>query len=234
MNSIRAILILFICVLFSQLVAQNSLDGPVYDSSEIDIRHFSKTDISKLKSDPDMDYGQSPAGVNLWERFKRWLGNMVNQLFRAAVSADWTIILIVTLAILLIVYVVLRLLKVDALKMMYTGKNDSVSYGVLDEDIHAMDFDQMIRNALQRKEFRLAIRLQFLQALKLLADNHHIVWQPGKTNHDYLDELKAKTLKTGFNELNFYFEYAWYGNFTITESHYKKVDSLFTHWRTIV
>ena len=53
----------------------------------------------------------------------------------------------------------------------------------------------------------------FLYSLKLLSDKHHLDWRPGKTNHDYLDELGDGELKTGFNELSFYFDYAWYGDF---------------------
>lgn len=204
------------------------------DSARVDVRSFDQAKLEKLKADPELDYGRSPAALNLWERFKIWLSAMLSRLFSVVENANWFNILLTILALLLVVYVILRLLKIDALTMFYTGKKTPVSYGILDEDIHAMDFDKLIREALDKKEFRQAIRLLFLQALKLMADKNHILWQPGKTNHDYLEELTAKNLKTGFNELNFYFEYAWYGNFTINESLYQKVDSIFKEWRTNV
>lgn len=204
------------------------------DSSQVDIRSFDQAKLEKLKADPELDYGRSPAAINLWERFKIWLNNLLSRFLTVVENANWFNVLLTLLAVLLIAYVILRLLKVDAFTMFYSGKQTPVAYGVLDEDIHAMDFEKLIREALGKKEFRLAIRLLFLQSLKLLADKNHILWQPGKTNHDYLEELNARDLKTGFNELNFYFEYAWYGNFTINESLYQKVDSIFKEWRTNV
>lgn len=234
MSSIRFLLVSLFLLSFLFASGQKEVITIPYDSSVIHTRSFDQEKLEKLKADPDMDYGRSPAAINLWERFKIWLGRLLFRLLTAVDNANWFNILLTILAIIGLVYVILRLLKVDAFTMFYAGKKAPVAYGVLDEDIHAMDFDKLIREALGRKEFRLAIRLLFLQALKLLADKHHILWQPGKTNHDYLDELTAQQLKTGFNELNFYFEYAWYGNFTVNESLYQKVDSIFKEWKTNV
>lgn len=230
MSSIRIFLIFFTFLFFVSAAGQekNKFD---YDSSALDIRKFEPSKVEKLKADPEFDYGLSPAAVNLWERFKRWLGNLLANLFEAAASANWFNILIFILVVVGLVYVVMRLLKVDALKMIYGKKTEKLSPGVLDEDIHTMDYENLVEDARQRKEYRLAIRLLFLYALKLLADNHHILWQPGKTNHEYVDELTTQNLKTGFNELSFYFEYAWYGNFSINETLYKKVNNLFINWR---
>jgi len=55
--------------------------------------------------------------------------------------------------------------------------------------------------------------------------------QAGKTNHDYVNELKTGELKTGLTELSFYFDYAWYGNFTINETQFQKVKGTFGFWK---
>lgn len=232
MNSIRTLLLCLFIITLGQLHAQET-DTLLPDSSRIEVRQMDEEVLTTLKADPDMDYGRSPSAINLWERFQRWLNSLINSLIGAAVSANWFNILLIILSVVALIYVILRLMKVNV-NMFYTGKQAATPYGVLDEDIHAMDFDKLIQEALQLNEYRLAIRLLFLKSLKLLADKHHILWQPGKTNHDYLNELSAQNLKTGFNELNFYFEYAWYGNFTINEALYKKVDTLYNDWKTNV
>jgi len=234
MSSIRFFLLTAFLLSFLFANGQKEVKSITYDSSIVDTRSFDKTKLEKLKADPELDYGRSPAAINLWERFKIWLNNWLSRLLTAVENANWFNILLTILAIVVVVYVILRLLKVDAFTMFYAGKKAPIAHGVIDEDIHAMDFEKLIREALSKKEFRLAIRLLFLQSLKLLADKNHILWQPGKTNHDYLEELTAQQLKTGFNELNFYFEYAWYGNFTINEGLYQKVDSIFKEWKTNV
>lgn len=230
MNSIRTLLLCLFIITLGQLHAQET-DTLLPDSSRVEVRQMDTEVLTTLKADPDLDYGRSPSAINLWERFQRWLNSLINSLIGAAVSANWFNILLIILSVVALIYVILRLMKVNV-NMFYTGKQAATPYGVLDEDIHAMDFDKLIQEALQLNEYRLAIRLLFLKSLKLLADKHHILWQPGKTNHDYLNELSAQNLKTGFNELNFYFEYAWYGNFTINEALYKKVDTLYNDWKT--
>lgn len=232
MNSIRTLLLCLFIITLGQLHAQET-DTLLPDSSRVEVRQMDTEVLTTLKADPDLDYGRSPSAINLWERFQRWLNSLINSLIGAAVSANWFNILLIILSVVALIYVILRLMKVNV-NMFYTGKQAATPYGVLDEDIHAMDFDKLIQEALQLNEYRLAIRLLFLKSLKLLADKHHILWQPGKTNHDYLNELSAQNLKTGFNELNFYFEYAWYGNFTINEALYKKVDALYNDWKTNV
>lgn len=231
MSSIRFFLFVFAIAFSFQTTGQEKENKFPSDSSKIEIRKIDTTEIEKLKADSEMDYGQNPAAVNLWERFKRWFGNLISRILETAANANWFNILLIIIAVVGLVYVILRLLKVDALTIFYGRRGSKLEYGVLDEDIHSMDFEKLIQDALHRKEYRVAIRLLFLQSLKLLADNHHILWQPGKTNHDYVEELSANNLKIGFNELSFYFEYAWYGNFAVNENLYKKVDLLFTNWR---
>jgi hypothetical protein len=80
----------------------------------------------------------------------------------------------------------------------------------------------------------LATRLVFLHALKILSDKHLIDFNPGKTNHDYVEELSSSDLKTGLNELSFYFDYAWYGNFSISEDQFLKIKNVFSDWKNKV
>jgi hypothetical protein len=65
----------------------------------------------------------------------------------------------------------------------------------------------------------------------MLSDKHLIHWQAGKTNHDYVEELKPGELRTGLGELSFYFDYAWYGNFAINEQTFGRVENTFADWR---
>ncbi len=230
MNSTRILLLLLCIPLFT--TAGNKPTVPT-DSSVVTLRHFDGEIIQKLREDPELSYTQAPAVLSLWQRFKIWLNRLINALLETATSTDWMAVLIVALALIVIIYVVMRLLKVDPFSMFY--KTPAPLQGrVLEEDIHTLDFETLIREAVQNEQFRLAIRLVFLQALKLLSDHNHVHWRPGKTNHDYLEELTDPHLQKGFNELNTYFEYAWYGNFSITPNLFAKVSALYENWKTSV
>jgi len=204
------------------------------DTLQLETRSFSNSEVEKLKSDPELDYKEPPTiAESLWDRFKQWLYWFFESLFKEVVTTDLGRIIIYTLAGILIIIVIMMLLKVNAFQVFYAGADQAQqSYQVFHENIHEMDFEKLIQEATENNEFRLATRLIFLYALKILSDKHLIEFNAGKTNHDYVEELTSQDLKKGLNELSFYFDYAWYGNFAIDESQFQKIKHTFSVWRT--
>ncbi len=202
------------------------------DTLQVQPRKFDESKLNELRKDKDFDYSQAPTvGESLWERFWRWLKEILAKILRGAVTTDWGRVLLYAGCLAVLVVVVMALLKVDAFKVFFKGADVSSVAGVFHEDIHAMDFEALIKEAVEQNDFRNAVRLVFLYSLKLLADGQHIQWQPGKTNHDYLDELETQELKTGLSELSFYFDYAWYGGFAVSALQFDRVQSIFKNWR---
>ncbi|CAN5131730.1 hypothetical protein BH09BAC3_BH09BAC3_28130 [soil metagenome] len=203
------------------------------DTSVIQTRSFDQQKLDNLRKDDQFDYKQPPTVVeSLWVRFLQWISRIIEWLFRGAVTTNWGRVVVIGLAIVLVAVIVMLLLKVDAFKVFYSGADKGLSHELLNENIHEMNFEKLLQEALSKKEYRLAVRLTFLNALKLLSDKQHVDWRPGKTNHDYVEELKHGELKIGFNELSFYFDYAWYGDFNVNESMYNRVRLIFDNWRT--
>ena len=203
------------------------------DTTHIELRKFSKAEVDKLKADPDLIYTQPPTvAESLWDRLKRWINWLLSTLFEKATTTDLGIFIMYLLAAGAVIAVIMLLLKVNAFRVFYSGSDQGKqTYQVFHENIHEMDFETLVREATERKEYRLATRLVFLYALKLLSDKQLIDFKPGKTNHDYVEELQKGDLKTGLNELSFYFDYAWYGNFAVSENQFQKVKQIFTFWK---
>jgi hypothetical protein len=206
----------------------------INDTLKIDTRSFSSAAIDQLKSDPDLNYQQPPTvAESLWDRLKQWLVWFLDSLFQKASTTDVGSVIMYTIAGILVIIVIMTLLKVNAFKVFYSGADQpKQTYQVFHENIHEMNFEKLIKEATDKNEFRLATRLIFLHALKLLSDKHLIEFNPGKTNHDYVEELKTSDLKTGLNELSFYFDYAWYGNFAINDTQFQRINNTFAEWRT--
>ena len=202
------------------------------DTVRITSRSFPAAELDKLITDPELNYEQPPTiAESLWDRFVQWLAWIFENLFGKAVTADLGRLLIYILAGILLIVAIMMLLKVNAFKVLYSGADQPAQkYNVFHENIHEMDFEKLIREATDKKEFRLATRLIFLYALKLLSDKHLIEFKPGKTNHDFVEEVNIKDLKTDLNELSFYFEYTWYGNFSITDFQFQKINNVFTEF----
>jgi hypothetical protein len=205
----------------------------VNDTLKINSRGFSNTEVEKLKNDPNLNYHLSPTiAESLWVRFKQWMNWFLESLFEKAVTTDLGRVIMYVLAGFLLIVVIMMLLKVNAFKVFYSGADQGQrTYQVIHENIHEMNFEKLIQEATEKDDFRLATRLIFLHALKILSDNHQIEYNQGKTNHDYVDELTSSDLIAGFNELSFYFDYAWYGNFSISNRQFERVKNTFAEWR---
>jgi hypothetical protein len=203
------------------------------DTINVDEKRFDKTAVDNLKNDPDYQYKQPPTVVeSLWDRFKRWLGELFSALFRGATTTDVGQIIMYIIGIGILVVVIMMLLKVDAFKVFYSGADSGKSSNPLfHENIHEMDFERLLQDSVKKEDYRQSIRLVLLYALKLSADKNLIKWEVGKTNHDYVNELSNADLKTGLNELSFYFDYTWYGNFQVNRQTFSKVESTFSNWR---
>ena len=204
------------------------------DTVNLQPREFDEAKVQELRENEDFNYLETPTvGESLWSRFWRWLFGFLANLFGKMATTDWGNLLLYLLALGVLVIIVMAVLKVDAFRVL-SGSNSGVTKGVFHENIHEMNFEELLQEAIAKRDFRNAVRLVFLQSLKILSDKQHINWQAGKTNHDYLDEVQATDVKQGLGQLSYYFDYAWYGGFSISENQYQRVKTIFESWRSSV
>lgn len=93
----------------------------------------------------------------------------------------------------------------------------------LDENLHETDLERILRNALEKGLFNLAIRVHFLIIIKALSESGEIVWKAGKTNRAYLKEMKLHRNYRSFYQLTRLYEKIWFGNEKLSEPLYAKV-----------
>lgn len=99
------------------------------------------------------------------------------------------------------------------------------------ENIHEINFAEEILKFEQQKNFRMAVRYQFLNILKKMADRKIIEWNPQKTNKDYLAETENGIQKSAFADLVRIFDYVWYGEFEIDQNGYRAFKEKFANFR---
>jgi len=107
----------------------------------------------------------------------------------------------------------------------------------LSEDEHIIkneDIQQLIKNALIDKNYRLAIRYYYLYILQLLSEKELIDWQQQKTNDDYIEELSKSNLKNDFGKATLLYDYVWYGEFDIDQERYQKAEVVFTSLKNAI
>jgi hypothetical protein len=211
----------------------------VLDTGKLVVRHLDTAALNKYSKDPDFNYNHEKElqQESLWERFWNWFWGWVGRLFpRFSGGKNLASVLKYLLygaAAFLFIYLILKLLKIDLLKLFRKHKNEEgLPFTEFSENIHDINFDDSISKALLDKNYRLAVRLLYLRSLKRLNDAGMIHWKLEKTNLAYLNELENPEYKKLFGALTVSFEYVWYGDFPINGEVFQNIDSLFRDFNT--
>ena len=85
------------------------------------------------------------------------------------------------------------------------------------------DSDRNISMALEKGNYRLAIRYHYLKVLQSLAVKKLIEPAADKTNYQYVREMTHRPYQNDFASLTLSYEYVWYGEFNIDEKLYAKI-----------
>ncbi|MBK6935893.1 MAG: hypothetical protein IPH18_02655 [Chitinophagaceae bacterium] len=97
------------------------------------------------------------------------------------------------------------------------------------EDIFAINYQKEIDKAVAARNYRLAVRLQYLRLLKNMTEKGVITYKQDKTNFDYLAELQPRPYYNGFFTITRNYEYSWYGKFEVSDTAYTIIQNEFTH-----
>lgn len=198
------------------------------DTTFISPRHLPQPP-SEIYTGNDFNYNEIPDEPNLVERFllyvKKKIYDFLNNLFNWNLRADsysGRQMLWITLSALLIVLIVIGAFIFFKKFRKTLGRNDDATILVdeVERNLAETDLDKLIENALEVKNFRLAVRFVYLKILKLLAAKQIIEYQYQKTNYEYSYEIENTDLRTIFREISFVFDYCWYGEYQATEQDY--------------
>ncbi|WP_461135078.1 DUF4129 domain-containing protein [Spirosoma lituiforme] len=197
------------------------------DRTPLRIRYPGNDHLRDLQTDHDYQYGNdAPPPENplarLWAWFLRKIGAFLSS---KAYENVWQYVLLVAIA----GVAIYLLLKAEMLGFLFSKRAQSVglAYENLAEDIHEIDFDTAIGEAVDQRNFRLAVRLLYLKTIKQLTDAGRITYKPEKTNRHYVYELANSSLQADFEHLTSQFELVWYGDFPIDEMQFTALRTAF-------
>nr|ARK13421.1 hypothetical protein A6C57_25490 [Fibrella sp. ES10-3-2-2] len=197
------------------------------DRTPVQVRPVDAEKLRAIQGDRAYRYGNDvPPTASPWDRFWAWFWFKVGELMRTKAYRNvGQYVLLLAIAGL----VIWLLYKADVLANIFPGraKNTGLGYETVDENIHQINFNDRINEAVENRNYRLAVRLLYLQTLKNLADSGLIRWQPDKTNRQYAYELTGNPKRLRFEQLTTQFEYAWYGDFPVDEDRFSAIRQQF-------
>lgn len=199
------------------------------DNSSIQIRKFSSSALNEYRQQREFKYEDHPGEAeSMWDQFWRWFWYQVDNLMSGKVTGNLINLLFILLGSSALVFLVLKLMGMDMMQI-FTGKNSTpeIPYHENLENIYEISFDAEIEKAISNRNFRLAVRLLYLNLLKKLSDAGAIKWQQDKTNQAYLQEIQNPEQQQKFSLLTRQFEYIWYGNFKVDQEDFQQIKASF-------
>lgn len=236
---IQHITTIFLLFWASLSLAQNdSISIPIDEASTLSERQING-DLGQKYTGEDFNYDvKTGESANLLARFIRWVLNGLGETFGLDISPQTLLILEYTIYALmgaLVIYVLVRVFINEKFSAIFSKKAKSiVDIDLAEHHIESIDLDALMNDALKDKDYRLAVRYQFLKILKLLSQKNHIEWHFEKTNVDYEREIQQSNLQQEFKNASYLYENIWYGEQPIDETGYTKTSSRFTNLNNLI
>lgn len=202
-----------------------------YDTSKVEVKLPSEDNLNDFRTKSDFDYTtevvpSESIGVipseSILDRIIDWFLRTIDSLFSNEGFAPlirWAIIAG------LVVFIVLLLMNVKIQSLFYRNrKQDSLFIASEEMNLSKTDIDELIKNEIQNKNYRLAVRYLYLKLLKILNDKEIIYMQMSKTNDDYKKEMRSTKFNEEFTGLSKVFEFVFYGNFSVEQALFEKIN----------
>jgi hypothetical protein len=196
---------------------------------------YDSVKVARYQANSAYDYSsrlESP-DFSLLTYLERLFNRLLNRIFSGSFEENVTTPIMIGVFLVAAVVIVWFLYKKHPELFVRTGKNVTLPYGEEEENIHLIDFENDITSALSNSDYRLAIRLKYLQTLRFLSDNNLIDWQLHKTPTEYAVELRKRELRPVFRQLTNLFLEVRYGNRTATSALYDDACSYQAKIRTV-
>lgn len=197
---------------------------------QLDKVFFDKEKLKELASDNSFDYNRKfiPRNYSIRELIANWIQDKILRfLGLLGKNSNTTKYVFYALSILGICYFIAKLLQIDNTYLFYKQGAKRKNPDIFEENIHEIDMEKALEEAIKAKEYKKAVRIFYLSLLKTLDGQEIINWELHKTNHDYEKEIKDVAIKADFVSLTRYFEYIIYGNFHLDEAGFLNAQSIY-------
>jgi Domain of unknown function (DUF4129) len=226
-------LISILCSFSLPVIAQQRT--VLIDSSSTNVISLSEKDLSAYRNNKEFNYKDDEnKGLSIWDRFWIWFWDTIDKIFKKKSVRNGANIVVWTLSILLILYAIYRFTGMEKRYFFRSAEPTAINFKEAEEDIRNMDLPAAIAAAEKEGNYRLALRLQYLNSLKQLYEKKLIGYAINKTNHDYARELSGTGYAESFSRITLLYEFGWYGEFSVDGEMYRRIREVFESHQKLV
>ena len=215
--------LLFSKVHFSYTIGSNDI------SKSIVYQDDSIIDEQKLEFIKDnYDYSIEETQTNWWTEFKEWLAIQWQRIFGEPFDPDsfwgkfFEVLPYIVLAIALVLLVWFIATSNPGNQIMRQYQNSRVILTEEDELLMKRNLDKLANEAIDQKDFRLAVRYLYLNCIKRLDIKNIIRYANDKTNYEYIKEIQFSEISNTFRTLTLVYEQIWYGQLVFDETYFQQ------------
>ncbi len=170
--------------------------------------------LDNWRDDSLYDYSRelTQSDFSVWGWLEEHLNELLSSIFGSSFYSKYGAEIWITIGVVLTLMIVGIIIYYRP-SLFYNRKTDQLPDTGIEDNIYGFDFNVEIRKAFERKDYRQAVRMVYLQTLRTLSDEALIDWQPFKTPTQYTYEVSSGT----FRELTNHFLRVRYGDFPADE-----------------
>lgn len=228
----KTVLFVFLfCVGFALAQNQNSYEDLKIDDTAFSPVEFDDELIKEFQNDSDYEYYKS-AETSPVQDFMDWLNMQFTKFlewlfgdFGGASFWRYLGLILKIVSILGLVVLVVWLFNRYNPGQKLTRNSDTPNVDLTEEEelIYRKNLQELIQDAVQNQNYRLAIRYYYLLVLKNLKNRKLVDYQFQKTNTEYIQELQNQSFSKEFEAITRYYDFIWYGDFQLNESVFNKI-----------
>lgn len=107
------------------------------------------------------------------------------------------------------------------------GSVSELDFDELEDNLQESELEKILKEAISKKEYKVAVRLYFLMIIRDLSEKKFIKWKKDKTNREYVRETGSLPFNFKFQEATNVFERIWYGEFNIESQDFANIQPKF-------
>lgn len=192
------------------------------------LRSIPDTTIRSWKNSRDFEYANN---ASLWKKKKPEEGNNLLERILESDAFRWFIYILLGSILL---YALYKIISENNLRFFYRKPARTKETPLEEAELPEEDLDQLLRRAVEEKEYRMATRYHYLKTLRHLDKMELIRWHSQATDAEYVRQMDTRPQGERFRWLTSAYERVWYGKFPLDEHQYTRLSQYFQDFHNAV